>query len=110
MSTGTIACLVMAVLFFIFALIFALLEERVAILISGFNSFSKEKRAKYDQIKISRDMRNRWFLWTGLFAVGAILSHFISQTVAIFIFVIWGVLFIREVHFDTEKAFGKYKL
>lgn len=110
MNIGTITCIVMAVMFLIFSIIFALLKEKGAILISGFNSLSKEKREKYDKLKMSKDMRNLNLAWSTLFIIGGILSHFASPYIAIIFFIIWLILFFREVHFDTEKAFGKYKL
>ncbi|NLY82819.1 MAG: DUF3784 domain-containing protein [Clostridiales bacterium] len=110
MNIGTITCIVMAVMFLIFSIIFGLLKEKGAILISGFNSISKEKREKYDKSKMSKDMRNLFFVWCILFVIGGVLSHFISQHIAIVFFMVWLILFFREVHFDTEKAFGKYKL
>ena len=109
MIAGTVACLLMAVLFLLIGIVFAVYKERAAILISGFNNFPKEKREKYDRLKMSRDMRNLCFSWTGLFFVGGVLSYFISGYIAIIIFIVWLILFFREVHFDTEKAFGKYK-
>ena len=42
MNIGNITCIVMAVMFLIFSLIFGLLKEKGAILICGFNSLSKE--------------------------------------------------------------------
>ena len=110
MNVGTLTCIVMAAMFLIFSIIFALLKEKGAILISGFNSLPKEKREKYDKLKMSKDMRNLFFAWCILFVIGGVLSYFVSQYIAIIFFVIWLILFFREVHLDTEKAFGKYKL
>lgn len=110
MNVGTLTCIVMAAMFLIFSIIFGLLKEKGAILISGFNSLPKEKREKYDKLKMSKDMRNLFFTWCILFVIGGVLSCFVSQYIAIVFFVIWLILFFREVHLDTEKAFGKYKL
>ena len=41
--------------------------------------------------------------------VGAVLSYFLTPYMAIPAF-IWLVLFFKEVHFDTHKAFEKYLL
>lgn len=46
---------------FILSFIFALLKEKWAILISGFNSISKDEREKYDKKKMSIYMRNSLF-------------------------------------------------
>ena len=44
----TIFTLIMAIFFFIFATIFALLKEKACLLISGYNFKSKKERLKYD--------------------------------------------------------------
>ena len=79
-------------------------------LISGFNTLSKEKRDEYDRKRISKDMRNSLFLWSAIFFIGCVLSYFVSFYFAIAAFVLWLVLFFREVKSDPNKAFGKYKL
>lgn len=49
MNIGTIICLLLAVVFGMISMIFALLKEKGAMLISGFNTLSKEEQANYDQ-------------------------------------------------------------
>lgn len=61
MNVGMIACLTLGIFFLIFSICFAILKEKGAILVSGFNSFSKAEREKYDQKRISLDMRNSFF-------------------------------------------------
>ena len=68
-----------------------------------------EKRALYDTERMGRDQRNNFFIWAAVFAAGAALSLLVSQGLAIAAFVVWLVLFLRDVHFDAEKAFAKYK-
>ena len=46
----------------------------------------------------------------GIMLVGAVLSYFLTPYMAIPAFIIWLVLFFKEVHFDTHKAFEKYLL
>ena len=41
---------------------------------------------------------------------GALLSYFLTPYIAIPTYIIWLVLFFREVHFDNHKAFEKYLL
>ena len=41
---------------------------------------------------------------------GALLSCFLTPYIAIPTYIIWLVLFFREVHFDNHKAFEKYLL
>lgn len=109
MDIWTKICLVLAVPFAIMTVIFALLKEKGAMLISGFNTLSAEEREKYDKIKMSIDMRNSFFLWFGIILLGAILSFFFSKYYAIISILIWIILFFKNVHLDPDKAFGKYK-
>ena len=44
MNIWGIICLILAVIFSILAAVFALLKEKGALLISGFNTLSKEER------------------------------------------------------------------
>lgn len=110
MNIGVISCLMLGGLFGIFGIVFALLKEKGAMLISGFNTLSKAERETYDQVAMSKDMRNSLLLWTIVFVIGAILSYFVSAYMAIVAFVLWLILLLRDVHFDTKKAFAKYKL
>ena len=71
---------------------------------------SKEEQALYDKAYISRDIRNQCFIWAVIMLIGAVLSYFLTPYMAIPTFVIWLVLFFKDVHFDTHKAFIKYLL
>ena len=88
---------------------FAALGEKGAMLVSGFNTMPKDKREQYDKVRISKDQRNLFFLWSGLWAVGAFSVWLISEKIIYVILVIQLVLFFREVHMDEEKTFGKYR-
>ena len=110
MNIGLVTCLVMGGMFLFFAIVFALFKEKGAILISGFNSIPKQEREKYNQVKMCKDMRNSFLIWFAVFAIGALLSFYISSYVCIGSFIIWLILFFKDVHLDIEKAFGKYKL
>ncbi|EQB86122.1 hypothetical protein J2Z44_002719 [Clostridium punense] len=109
MNVWGIICLILAVPFSVLSIIFALLKEKGAILISGFNTISKDDREKYDKKKMSLDMRNCLFIWSMILLLGAFLSYCISKYCAIMIILIWIILFFKEVHIDSEKAFGKYR-
>ena len=109
MNIWGIICLTLAVIFSILAAVFALLKEKGALLISGFNTLSREEREKYDKKKISVDMRNSLFIWAIILFLGAILSYYISKYCAIIAIIIWIVIFFKDVHIDSEKAFRKYK-
>ncbi|HIS44871.1 MAG TPA: DUF3784 domain-containing protein [Candidatus Scatomorpha merdigallinarum] len=108
-NVGAISCGVFCALFLLLGAIFSALRERGVRLISGFGSLPPEKRALYDTERMWRDQRNNFFIWAAVFAVGAALSLLVSQGLAIAAFVVWLVLFLRDVHFDAEKAFAKYK-
>lgn len=110
MHIGSIACASLAIIFGILAITFTILKEKGANLISGFNSYSKEKRQEYDVLKMSIDQRNSFLIWTGIFAVGAILSYFLNEYISIAAFVVWLILFFKDVHMDPDKAFDKYKI
>ncbi|MDM0600560.1 DUF3784 domain-containing protein [Clostridium perfringens] len=110
MNVGMIACLTLGIFFLIFSICFAILKEKGAILVSGFNSFSKAEREKYDQKRISLDMRNSFFLWAMILFIGALFSYFVSQYCAIIAFIICLILFFKDVHISATKAFEKYKL
>jgi len=107
---GMFACFALGFILSILAVIFALMKEKGAILISGFNFFTKEERKQYDEKKMSEDMRNQLALWAILFLGGGLLSYFLSFYLGIVTFIIWFILFIKEVKLDRNKAFEKYKL
>ena len=94
---------------FLLALLFAALGEKGAMLVSGFNTMPKDKREQYDKARISKDQRNLFFFWSGLWAAGTLMVCLISEAMIYVIVVIQVVLFFREVHLDEEKAFGKYR-
>ena len=72
MNIGFGSCIILAILFVIIGVLFAIFKEKAAKFVSGFNSFSKY--------------------------------------IAIPTYIIWLILFFREVHFDNHKAFEKYLL
>ncbi len=109
-TISAIICLVMGVSFGILALVFALIGRKGAILISGFNSLTKEERAQYDEIRMSKDMRNSLLIWGSLMIISGVLSYFISFYFAIIGSVLWLVLLLKDVKLTPEKAFEKYRL
>lgn len=108
MNVWSVTCIMFAAFFAIIALVFAVLKDRGASLISGFNTLSKEEMAKYDKVKMSADMRNSFFIWSVILLLGGILTYLISNYFAILAIIIWIVLFLKDVHIDSEKAFVKY--
>lgn len=109
MNIGFISCSLLGGLFLLLWLLFTLLGDRAALLISGFNTLPPEKRAQYDVSRMCRDQRGAFLLWAAVLAAGAALSRFVSQGFAIAAFAVWLALFFRDVHFDAEKAFEKYR-
>lgn len=106
MNIGFVACIILAVLFLVLGIIFALLKEKGAKYVSGFRTLNHPE--KYDKAYISLDMRNQCFTYALILFLGAILSYFISAIIAIPTYVLWGILFFKSVHLDAEKAFEKY--
>ena len=106
MNIGFVACIILAVLFLIIGIVFALLKEKGAYFVSGFRTLNHPE--KYDKAYISLDMRNQCFTYSLILFLGAILSYFISAIIAIPAYVIWVIVFFKSVHLDAEKAFEKY--
>lgn len=109
MSMWTIICLVLSIFFLIIAIVFAVLKERGAMLISGFNTIPERQRKKYDIKRMVADTRNSIFLWFLVLLLGTILSYFFNKYLGILALVAWIILMFRNVHLDAEEAFGKYR-
>jgi hypothetical protein len=107
---GSVMCSVLCAVFLLFALLFSILKEKGALLISGFNTIPKKERALYDTAKISKDQRNTFLIWAIILGIGAVLAYCLTQYIAIIAIMVWLVVFFKDVHLDSEKAFGKYKL
>lgn len=58
MNTGFWSYIIFLILFVIIGVLFAVLKEKAAQFVSGFNLLSKEEQALYDKAYISRDIRN----------------------------------------------------
>ena len=74
MNVGFWMCIVLVPGFLLTGIVFALLKERGAKFVSGFNTLPKEEQERYDKEYLARDMRNSCFLWTGIMLAGAVLS------------------------------------
>lgn len=109
MNIGFYICGILVIPFAFIGILFAIYKERAARFVSGFNSLSQREQALYDKAHISRDVRNQCFLWSAIMCGGAVLS-LVTPYMAIPAYVIWIVLFFRDVHFDPHKAFEKYLL
>ncbi|MEE1410727.1 MAG: DUF3784 domain-containing protein [Bulleidia sp.] len=106
--TGVVACLIMAIIFAVTGLVFAIGKEKAAILVSGFNSLSKEEQQSYDTARISKDMRNQCWTWAVVLTCGAFLTYYVSSFMSVVAMVVWLCLFFKEVHLDAYTAFEKY--
>lgn len=110
MNVGFWLCGVLVILFAIIGVLFAIFKEKAAKFVSGLNSLSKEEQALYNKAYISRDTRNQCFTWVVIMLIGSVLSYFLTSYMSIPAFIIWLILFFKDVHFDTHKAFEKYLL
>ena len=77
--------------------------------LSGFHWLPEEERARYDRKRMAADCRNDFLLWGAILFLGALGSVWISGYAALVAYLVWAVLFFRNVHLDMDKAFGKYK-
>ena len=110
MNIGFWSCIILVIPFVIIGVLFAIFKEKATKFVAGFNSFSNEEQAMYDKAQISSDIRNQCFVWAVIMLAGATLSCFLTPYMTIPTYIIWLVLFFREVHFDNHKAFKKYLL
>ena len=110
MNAGFCICVLLAVLFLILGLVFVLLKEKAALLVSGFNTLPKYEQNRYDKARLSRDMSRQFFLWAGILAIGALLSAWLSPYFAIPAAGAWLMLLFKNVSLDEKKAFEKYRI
>lgn len=108
MNMGFWMCVILVPNFLLIGLLFAMFKDKCAKFVSGFNSLSEKEQELYDKAAISRDIRNSCFIWTLIMLIGAFGSLFLTPYFAIIAYVVWGVLFFKDVHFDTHRAFDKY--
>lgn len=109
MRLGFWMCISAGVGFAVIGLLFAIFKEKSAKLVSGFNTIPRQEQDLYDKAYIARDMRNSCFLWTAVMLAGAVGSQFVSGYFAVAAYIVWIILFFRDVHLDARKAFEKYR-
>ena len=107
---GFWACIVLVLPFGIIGVLFAIFKEKSAKFVSGFNTLSKEEQEMYDKAWIARDIRHSCFVWAAIMLIGAVSSYVLTPYAAIGAYIIWLILFFRDVHFNAHKAFEKYLL
>lgn len=108
MHIGTASCLVVGIFTLFVALFFLIGKGKCARFISGFSTMPQEEREKYDQEKMSKDMYVLFLQLTLIALCGGICSLW-EQKIVLLFGILWLIRFFREVHFDNEKAFGKYR-
>lgn len=59
--------------------------------------------------QISQDHRHLFFIYAMIFGIGFVLSYMIFEDMDILVFIIWLIVFFKDVHLDVYKAFEKYK-
>lgn len=111
MSIGSLALAseIMAILFLLLGIFFAVRKGKAAILISGYNFKTKEQRNCYDEDYMARDMRNQLFLYAGIFLAGGIATLFAGSAAFLVTVIIWLAVFFKNVHLNPDKAFEKYR-
>lgn len=102
----TILGFVIAFIFGLLGMIFLIFKEKSCVLIAGYNSKTKKKREEYDEVRLSKDERNFFFKCSIINLSGAIFIGALSVCIA---FAVWIVYFLKNLHFDVEKTFAKYK-
>lgn len=110
MNVGFWACIILVPCFAIIALLFGIFKDKSTKFISGFNTLPEKEKEMYDKVSMAKDMRNLFLFWSLIMLIGAILSQLTTPYFAIITYIIWLILFFKNVHFDAHKAFEKYLL
>lgn len=104
MNIGFVACIILAVLFLIIGIVFALLKEKGAKYVSGFRTLNHPE--KYDKAYISLDMRNQCFTYALILFLGAILSYFYLP-LSLYQPMFYGVFFSLSLYIWMQKRHSK---
>lgn len=110
MNIGFFMCIILVPGFTVVGLLFAIFKEKSSNFVSRFNTLPEKEQALYDKAYIARDISKSCFIWTAIMAVGALGSLILTPCFAIVAYAVWVVLFLKDIHFDTHKAFEKYLL
>lgn len=109
MSIAFSICFTTGIIFGCIAIILTLLKEKGAFLVSGFNMLPKAQKKLYDQRKIVYDLRNEIALWTLVMAIGSLLAYLISDYLGYIAYGVWIVLLLKNISWNPQKAFERYK-
>lgn len=110
MNIGFWMCIVLFPVFAVLAVIFGVLKENAVKLIAGFNGLTKAEQEKYDKERIAKDNRNNFIVWSVIMLAGAAGSYLLSQYAAGIAYIMWIILFFKDLHLDVRRAFSKYKI
>lgn len=66
----------MSSIFGLLAIVFQIFKEDACVLISGYNFKSKKERKEYDELRLSKDERNFFFICAIIYVIGTVLSIF----------------------------------
>lgn len=110
MNTGFWLCGVLILPLLFIGFLFNHYQERAAKYVAGFNTLSVDEQSAYDRKALAKDMRNRCLLWSLIMGVGAYLCYLISTYMFIPTYLLFFILFFKDVHLDAKKAFAKYRI
>ena len=107
-NIGFWSCIILVPIFLVIGILFAVFKEKSVKYVSGFNSLSADEQDRYDKEHIVKDLRNSCFIWSAIMFLGGVCSILITPFASAVAYIIWIILFFKDVHFDTHKAFEKY--
>lgn len=105
-----IACLLTACVLAVGWYFFSLLKGHAAVFVIGFLSIPEEKRKQYDTDRLVKDVRDSFAVSALVLAVGFVLGITVHVFCSAFLFIMWLLVFFRNVNLDKEQAFEKYRM
>ena len=108
MNLGFYSCIVLVLPLWILAAIFGIFKEKATNFLSGFNTLPDYEKEQYDRAWMAREERNNFLLWGSIMLVGAMVS-LVWAYAAIIAYLVWLILFFKDVRLDAREAFKKYK-
>ncbi len=70
---------VMSGIFGLLGVTFLIFKEKACVLISGYNFKTEKERENYDEVRLSKDERNFFFICSVIYLIGAIASIFFGK-------------------------------
>lgn len=104
-----LACLFVACILAVGWYFFSILKGKAAVFIPGFLSIPEEKRKQYDTDRLVRDVRDSFAVSALVLAAGFVLGITVHVFCSAFLFVMWILIFFKDVNLDKEQAFEKYR-